>query len=147
MLRNLKLPYWTVPFILLLVVFITFGLLIPDLGFYWDDWAKTLVDKVFGPSGYWDYYAEDRPLSGWTHILLNAILGDRPLNWHVFTLIMRWLSACGLWVCMIGVWPKHKMQAVLTAILFSVFPIFTLQSIPVTFHQPVSYTHLRAHET
>ena len=135
MLKNLKIPYWTVPFILLFVLIIAFGLLIPDLGFYWDDWAKTLVDKIFGPSGYWDYYAEDRPLSGWTHIVLNMVLGDKPVNWHIFTLIMRWLSAWGLWVCIIGIWPGKKKQAVLSAILFSVFPVFTLQSIPVTFHQ------------
>lgn len=52
---------WTVWLALLFLCLVAFGLLLPFLGYYWDDWAKILVSRVFGLSGYWDYYAEDRP--------------------------------------------------------------------------------------
>jgi predicted membrane channel-forming protein YqfA (hemolysin III family) len=86
-LDRLKLPGWTVPVVLLVLCILSFGLLIPSLGYYWDDWAKISVSRLFGLSGYWAYYAEDRPLSSWTHILLTPILGYRPIAWHIFVLL------------------------------------------------------------
>ncbi|MCC6147994.1 MAG: hypothetical protein IT308_10550 [Anaerolineaceae bacterium] len=126
---------WTVIPLLLVVCTAAFGLLLPRLGFYWDDWAKLLVSRLFGLSGYWAYYAEDRPLSGWTHILLTPVLGAAPIAWHVFTLIMRWLAAVGVWWTLRLLWPEHRRQAVYAALLFIIYPVFTQQPIALTFHQ------------
>ncbi|NPV77401.1 MAG: hypothetical protein HPY59_13650 [Anaerolineae bacterium] len=129
------LPEWTVVFILLAVCLVAFGLLLPRLGFYWDDWAKLLVSRLFGLSGYWAYYAEDRPLSGWTHILLTPLLGPAPFNWQVFALLLRWLTAAGIWWTLRLLWPEHRRQAVYAALLFAIYPVFTQQPIALTFHQ------------
>ena len=129
------LPEWSVLFALLVVCLTAFGLLLPRLGFYWDDWAKLLVSRLFGLSGYWAYYAEDRPLSGWTHILLTPLLGPAPFNWQVFALLMRWLTAVGIWWTLRLIWPEHRRQAVYAALLFTIYPVFTQQPIALTFHQ------------
>ena len=107
----------------------------PLYGFYWDDWAKILVSPVFGLSGYWGYYAEDRPLSGWTHILLTPLLGHSPLPWQIFALALRWLTAWGMWWCLSTLWPNSRRASAYAAALFVVYPVFTLQPIAVTFHQ------------
>jgi hypothetical protein len=133
--KRLNLPAWTVPLVLLALCLLSFGLLIPWLGYYWDDWAKISVSRLFGLSGYWAYYAEDRPLSSWTHILLTPILGYRPIFWHIFALLLRWLSACGLWWSLSGLWPHARRQNAFTAMLFVVYPVFLQQPIAVTFHQ------------
>lgn len=126
---------WTVPLALLALCVLGFGLLLPQLGFYWDDWAKMLVSRVFGLSGYWAYYAEDRPFSGWTHIVLTPLLGAGPLGWHLFSLVLRWLTAWGMWWAFSLLWPRARRPLAFAAALFAVYPVFTQQAVSVTFHQ------------
>jgi hypothetical protein len=134
-LRSIKVPDWTIPLILLLVLAACFVPFLPLHGFYWADWAKTLVHRLWGSGGYWDYYAGDRPLSGWTHIALLPLLGESPVNWQLFSLGMRWVSTVGMWWVLSLLWPKAKTEALFAALLFAVYPVFTQQPIAVTFHQ------------
>jgi hypothetical protein len=134
-LQKVKFPFWLLPIFLLAVGVLTFGLLIPHLGFYWDDWSKTLVNVVYGMKGYADYYAEDRPTSSWTHIVFVTLMGNKPLHWHIFTLILRWLTSLSVYVFLIHLWDDKKIQASFVALVFLLYPVFTQQSIPVTFHQ------------
>ena len=133
--QSLKFPAWTVPVALLVICIASFGLLLPQLGFYWDDWAKISVHTFFGLNGYWAYYAEDRPYSGWTHILFTYLLGDAPLGWQILDLVLRWLSAVAMWACLRLLWPRARFLAASAAMLFLIYPVFTLQPIAVTFHQ------------
>jgi hypothetical protein len=132
---KMKFSTKTVPLALLILCVVSFGLLIPYLGFYWDDWAKILVARLYGLAGYWQYYAEDRPLSAWTHIFFTPILGARPLGWHVFTLFLRWIGAVAMWWCLVNVWPNARRPVTYAAILFTVYPIFSQQAVALTFHQ------------
>jgi len=134
-LQKVKIPFWLLPIFLLVVCILSFGLLIPQLGFYWDDWSKTLVNVVYGMKGYADYYAEDRPTSSWTHILFVTLIGNKPLHWHILTLILRWLTSLSIYVFLKQLWNGKKIQASFVALVFLVYPVFTQQSIPVTFHQ------------
>jgi len=135
LLSRVRLRSWSLPLALLLAAVAAFGVLIPWLGFYWDDWAKILVARLWGLGAYWNYYLEDRPLSSWTHILLTPILGQAPLGWHIFDLLMRWASAAAFWWLLRGIWPKARYLAAGAAFLFLLYPIFTMQAIAVTFHQ------------
>ncbi len=134
-LRKITFKPTSAPIALLFLCLAVFGPLIPTLGFYWDDWAKILVERLFGPAGYWQYYAGDRPISAWTHILLTPLLGQAPFGWHIFTLAMRWLSAVAVWWSLSLLWPKASRCAVVTALLFAIYPLFAQQPIALTFHQ------------
>jgi len=133
--KTISIPNWSVPAFLFLIALTSFGLLLPGLGFYWDDWAKSLVHRLYGVEGYLAYYAYDRPLSAWTHILLFPVLGETPIHWHIFTLLMRWLSAVAMWWSLCLLWPNARRQVTFAACLFLVYPSFTQQSIAMTFHQ------------
>jgi len=126
---------WTVPLALLALAAASFGLLIPRLGLYWDDWSQLLVSRLYGLSGYWPYFASDRPLSAWTHILLVPLLGVNPLHWQIFTLGLRWLTACAMVWAFCALWPNARRQVVFAAFLFLVYPAFTQQSDAVAYHQ------------
>ena len=128
-------PAWLVILALGGLAVITFGVWAPKLGLYWDDWAKLLVNRLWGPQGYWAYYAEDRPLSAWTHILLTPMLGENPLPWQLFAVLTRFLSALGFWWMLRGLWPNARRQAAMASMLFLVYPVFNQQAIAVTFHQ------------
>jgi hypothetical protein len=39
---------WLPPLLFLMVLVFAFGLLLPSLGFYWDDWPPILIGKMQG---------------------------------------------------------------------------------------------------
>ena len=114
---------------------LSFGLLIPWLGFYWDDWPVILITRLQGASGFWDFYQYDRPFSAWTYILFAPILGTRPVAWHIFALLLRWLTVVGMWWSLRSLWPRHIRTVTWMASLFAVYPIFNQQPISVAYSQ------------
>lgn len=133
--HRIHIPSWSVPLALLGLCLLSFGLLAPRLGYAWDDWPPHLVARLYGTSAFWDYYRLDRPLSAWSYVLFSTLLGAKPLYWHVLTLLLRWLSAVGLWWVLCELFPRHRRPAALAAALFVVYPSFSQQSIAVTYHQ------------
>jgi hypothetical protein len=125
----------SIPVFLLLVTILAFGLLIPWLGYYWDDWAKILVSRFYGLSGYFAYYAEDRPLSAWTHIVFTPLVGQGPLGWQILTLLLRWLSGWGMLWSLNNLWPQARRQNLVAVVLFLIYPVFAQQPVALTFHQ------------
>ncbi|MBI9049791.1 MAG: hypothetical protein JEZ00_10250 [Anaerolineaceae bacterium] len=128
-------PVWSIPAALFVLAVLSFGILAPKLGFYWDDWAKVYVNQWQGSSGFWQYYLEDRPLSAWTHVVLTPLLGSSPLKWQIFGVLIRWISAWSFWWVLALIWPKAKKHAAFAGALFLVYPLFTMQPLAVTFHQ------------
>lgn len=94
-----------------------------------------LTGRLQGASGYIQFYQYDRPVSAWTYILTFPVLGSRPAAWHVFTLLLRWLTTAALWWTLIRLWPNHRREAAWTAFLFAIYPVFTQQSISVAYSQ------------
>jgi hypothetical protein len=113
----------------------SFGPLIPWLGFYWDDWPVILFSQTGKMAGLWDFFTYNRPFSVWSYALLAPLLGTSPLPWHLFTLLVRWLVALAFWWALHGVWPGHGRVTTWAAVLFAVYPAFTLQPIAVAFNQ------------
>ena len=48
-----------VPAVLLVLCVLAYGLLIPTLGYYWDDWPYAWINHMFGPGGYPEFVALD----------------------------------------------------------------------------------------
>ena len=121
--------------LLLLATFISFGLLIPWLGFYWDDWPVIYLKQTQGIQAYWDFYQYDRPFSAWTYVVFTPILGTSPFAWQIFTLLLRWLTAVLLWASLKLIWPKKDREIFWIALLFAVCPIFLQQAVAVAYNQ------------
>lgn len=126
---------WSTPFALLVLCLVSFGLLIPWLGFYWDDWPVIYLARLGEAARFWEFYAFDRPFSAWTYLLTVPLLGTHPLPWHIFTLLLRWLTAAGMWWSLVGLWPHRRTQVTWMALLFTIYPVFTQQSIAVAYSQ------------
>jgi hypothetical protein len=80
------------------------------------------------------FYQYDRP-SRLTYIVFAPLLGTSPLVWHIFTLLLRWLTAAFVWGSLREIWPHKPHQVLWTALLFAVAPIFTQQSVAVAYSQ------------
>lgn len=133
--NNIKFGVRTVPLALLLLCTLSFGLLIPWLGYYWDDWPVILMTRLQDAQGFWNFYQYDRPFSAWTYILSAPVLGSSPLPWHVFTLLLRWATVWGMWWSLLLLWPNRKREVTWMAFLFAIYPSFLQQPVSVAFSQ------------
>jgi hypothetical protein len=129
----MKMPRWTIPLLLLLLSIAAYGLMIPSLGLYFDDWPVILL--IQSKANFWDFYQYDRPFSAWTFVLTAPLFGTKPLNWHLFTLLLRWLTSLGMWWTLRQLWPHRAQQVTWMACLFAVHPVFTQQAIAVAYSQ------------
>ncbi len=125
--------WWWIPLALLLVSIASYGLLASKLGFYFDDWTAILA--LHAKIDLWKFYQSDRPFSAWTFLVFGPILGLSPLNWQIFTLVLRWATAWGVYWMLGYFWPNRKQVVFLIALVFAVHPVFTQQSISVAYSQ------------
>lgn len=123
----------TVPLALAVLCIASFGLLLPWLGFYWDDWPSVWFNHMQGASIFKDVFASDRPLLGRLFMLTMPWLGDSILGWQAFGLVTRWLTAVALWWSLRLLWPKRSLEVTWVAFLFMIYPGFSQQWIAVTY--------------
>ncbi|HZW03690.1 MAG TPA: hypothetical protein VFF68_07180 [Anaerolineaceae bacterium] len=126
---------WAFPLILLLTTAIAYGYLLPKMGFYWDDWMAVFLGRFQDAEIFTSYYAYDRPFSAWTYLLAVPVLGANPIPWQVLTITLRWLTAFGLWLALLGLWPNRKNLVSWMALLMVVYPGFLQQPISVAYSQ------------
>ena len=122
---------WNAPFVLLATCLFSYGLFIPWLSFYLDDWYIMWSYRVLGPGGFFSFFSEDRPFIAILFWLTTPLVGLNPVAWQVFGLLMRWLAVLAFYWAMRQVWPKFSQQVLWTAMLFAVYPGFKQQWISV----------------
>ncbi len=132
-LASVRFPTWAFPLALLGLALLAYGVLLPKLGFYWDDWAFTWISEKLGPAGLARYFATNRPYWGVLYRLTTSILGSAPWQWQLFGLVWRWISALSLWWLLRLTLPRHTRLAAWAAILFVVYPGFDQQPIAITY--------------
>lgn len=123
------------PVALLALCGLGFGVLIPILGLYWDDWPAIATIRLLGTGGFWDFYQGERPFSAWTFIVFGPLFGTNPFLWHLFTLLLRWLTVLAMWWMLQLLWPNRKSEVTWMAFLFAIYPTFTQQPVAVAFSQ------------
>lgn len=123
----------TIPFILLGLCVAAFGLLIPSLGFYWDDFPMMWLAEVFGPLGFPAVFAGDRPFLSLIYIITTAVLDTVPWQWQVFAVFTRWLTALACWWMLRQLWPQRPTMTAWMAALLAIYPGFKQMPIAVVY--------------
>jgi hypothetical protein len=123
----------TFPLFLLAINILAYGLLIPRLGFYSDDWTFIYAYNKIGPMGITQYFSTNRPFWGWLFQVTLPLIGAIPWKWQVFALILRWLTGISVWILLKNLWPKQSILAIWTATLLTIYPGFVSQSVSVTY--------------
>jgi len=111
--------------LLILIAGLAYLPLVPQLGYYHDDWF-TVASRVSGVS-LRDMHYVDRPMMGEVYEITYALLGDRPLNWHLFAFAVRCFGVMVFYGILRAVWPKQRLATFAMAALFAVYPGFLLQ--------------------
>ncbi|MBE0672516.1 MAG: hypothetical protein IH588_18215 [Anaerolineales bacterium] len=122
----------TIPAVLLLLVVLAYGLLIPWMGFYWDDWPFAWFLRFFGPTEFIESFRPFRPLLGPIFMVTTSIFGGHPLVWQILGLIIRFLLALEVWWLLRKVWPTRQSSLLWVVLLFTVYPAYGQQWVALT---------------
>ena len=123
--RTRPAPTWLVPILGILgtTVFAR-GLLIPWLGFYWDDLPTLWAMHSFGHGVMWEFYRSARPFLPWIYQLTVPIAGESALAWQLLGLLAWFLAGVSVWWLLMRLWPSRPTLALMGALLYVVYPGF-----------------------
>ncbi len=120
------------PFALAALCVIAFGLLLPRLGFYMDDWPYIFYARTKGIEGLRELlFYDGRPNAAWLYMTAFRLWGFTPLAWHLFALVMRIATALTFYFFLRLMWRERKWEAVAASLLFAAYPFFMLQPFAV----------------
>lgn len=130
--RQITFTEKSAPLAFLAACILSFGLLIPSLGFYMDDWPYVFYSYNKGIESLREMLLYDsRPFAAWLYILAFKTLGFKPIYWHITALLMRWTTVVLFWKTLTAIWPRRTREVVTVSLLFAVYPFFMLQPFAV----------------
>ena len=110
--------------LILLTTGITYGVSIPRLGYYHDDWFVLWSGQARGAQSLIPLFSTDRPFMGVIYSFLYRFLGDTIINWHLYALLWRFFGGLAFFWILRLIWPNQKYMTTLMAVLFIVYPGF-----------------------
>jgi hypothetical protein len=121
-------------FAILAAGILAFGLQIPFLGLFQDDWHFVHYGSARGAQGMLEFLTMDgRPTAAWVYIVGYALIGFAPVRWHILSLILRLLTTILLWLVLKTIWPKRTRGNLIATLFFLLYPFFVLQPQAVTY--------------
>lgn len=106
---------------------LTYGIMIPSLGYYYDDWYTIWSGVSRGAESLIPLFSLDRPFMGYIYSFFFRIIGENVAGWHIFALFFRISGGFAFYWILKLVWPKQRELPILAAMLFMVFPGFLAQ--------------------
>jgi len=113
--------------VLLLVATLTYGLLLPQLGFYWDDLPISWIRYQLGSEALTEYFSTNRPVWGMLYQITTSVIPHEPMYWQIFALFWRWLGAVVVFAIVEKLWKDKPRFAFGVALLFLIYPGFNQQ--------------------
>jgi hypothetical protein len=120
------------PYIFLFVCLVAFGLFIPFLGFYWDDWPTIFYTFNNRVGQLINHFSYDRPFSVWAYWVVGR-LGTSPVIWQIAALLLRWVGVVALAWALKPLWKEHYKKILYIGLLFAIYPGYYVQSSSVIF--------------
>ncbi|MGC1376988.1 MAG: hypothetical protein WA821_12225 [Anaerolineales bacterium] len=130
--KKIRFELKTVPAMLLALTVVTYGLLIPWVGFYWDDWNFAWISHFLGAGEFIPAFQPFRPFLGPIFAATTSIFHESAIGWQLFALLARFLIAYAAWWALGKVWPAHKRQVLLVSLFVLVFPGYGQQWVAFT---------------
>lgn len=115
--------------IVTLIGVLTLGLFGGGLGFYWDEWSHIWWSQMAGVAGILEACANDRPILGILVSVLYLLVGWKPFTLHILSLLVSIWGALAFKGILNKVWPELRLEALAAALLFLVYPGFSLHPV------------------
>ena len=118
---------------LLFLCLLCYGILIPFLGFYWDDLPYLFQFHSFGLSGFPEFVSSDRPFSAWIFMLTTGLFKFNPLGYHLLAFFLRFIGVVLFFQILKEIWPDKKAFIFFASSIFAVYPGFLQQPIALIY--------------
>jgi hypothetical protein len=118
---------FTSTLLILFTTIFTYGISIPKLGYYYDDWYLLWSGQARGAESIISLFSTDRPFMGVVYSYVYRLLGDSIINWHLYALLWRFIGGMAFFWILRLLWPKEKYITALMTVLFIVYPGFLSQ--------------------
>lgn len=116
------------------VLLLAYGLFVPVLGFYMDDWHHIYFDSQRGLDGLRELFLYDsRPFAYVFYFPIFRVLGYSPQAWQLLSIFLRGLVAWSIWVSLRSLWRNADRQIFWVTLFFLVYPIFRLNFISLAY--------------
>ncbi|HEY2980211.1 MAG TPA: hypothetical protein VGJ22_03435, partial [Anaerolineales bacterium] len=122
----------SVPLVFAVVTVLAYGLLLPYMGFYWDDWGFAWIAKFLGPSEFIAAFRGFRPFLGPIFFLTTSLIPPVPLYWQIFALVIRFVIGLAAWWTFKAVWPGRPRLALTLALFILIFPGYSQHWVALT---------------
>ena len=132
LLKKIKPENLTTFILMVFLCLLAYGILIPGMGFYWDDWVFAWTINFLGPKEFIPSFLPFRPFLGPIFTLTTSVLGASPLIWQIFGLFIRLGTGLAAFWSFQQLWPKAKLQVMLASLFFIVFPGYNQQWVALT---------------
>ncbi len=133
-LGRLAFPEWVAPIFIFLVCAFAFGVVLSRLGYFQDDWHHVFYAYWQGEQGLQRFLLSDRGPFAWVvYAAFFWLLGYAPAAWHWSLMVIRCLTALAFWLAVRQIWPGQPRLTAWLALIFVVYPIFTLQPLAVAY--------------
>lgn len=112
---------------LLITATLAYGLMLPSLGFYWDDLPMSWIRYQLGPEAMTRYFSTNRPVWGMLYQVTTRVLPHIPIYWQVFALLLRALTGILAFGVFKTIWKNRDTFALVAAFFFLLYPGFNQQ--------------------
>lgn len=113
---------------------LSYGLVLPKLGVYWDDWAYIWTRLELGFSGLLRHFSFSRPVAGQLHNLAIVATNGNPLVMQLYAQLMHVLCTLAVVALVRCVWRRSEMWlSGIVGLLFLLYPGFTMLPIAINF--------------
>jgi hypothetical protein len=113
--------------ILLVVTVLAYGLLLAQMGFFWDELPMSWIRYQLGPDAMTRYFSTNRPVWGVLYQLTTSVLPQIPIYWEILALVVRWASAVLVWLMARNLWRGRAEFAAIASLAFLLYPGFNQQ--------------------
>ena len=120
------------PFFLLFLTFLSYGILLPTLGYCGDDFSYAWLAYKVGSVE--TFFSHNRPIVGFFFSLLTRFLSYSPLLWHLFFLMLRWVISFSIFYLFRSIKILDKRAAYYISVLFLLYPG------AIIFYQPLTFS-------
>lgn len=113
--------------VLLVAAVLAYGLMLPALGFYWDDLPMSWIRYQLGTEAMARYFSTNRPIWGLLYQVTTRLFPPLPIYWQIFALLWRFVSGLLVWGILRELFRKQVRLALPAAWLFLLYPGFNQQ--------------------
>jgi hypothetical protein len=119
---SLKFKTRHIPWFLLVIAALTYGLFFWQRGFYWDEFPWAWIYYRLGPDMLTKTFSTSRPFWGMIYQLTMPVIGPNPWVWQLLAFSLRWVTALLFWAILRILFPAHPRPALWASLLFLVYP-------------------------